>query len=277
MVVDFLRGRMLGTLDTGLNLIHVSDVARGHVLAAQRGRIGEKYILGHRNYSLAEIFAMLARITGLPAPRHRVPYRLVWLVALAMEGVAQLTGGPSRVPPGPRGYPLVGVFPMARRVPLKFFLEAARQYGDLVSVRLGLRRAYLVSHPDHIRHILQDSQHIYCKGPPAARVRPMFGESLTTIDGERWQHRRRLMLPAFHPQRLLALGPVITETTAAMLDRWERFAGRSQPLDVLSEMTDLTRLIIVRAVLGDVTPEEARAVGRTLGRVLERTDERLWS
>ena len=85
------------------------------------------------------------------------------------------------------------------------------------------------------------------------------------------------MLPAFHPQRLLALGPVITETTAAMLDRWERFAARSQPLDVLSEMTDLTRLIIVRAVLGDVTPEEARAVGRTLDSVFERTDERLWS
>ena len=118
---------------------------------------------------------------------------------------------------------------------------------------------------------------LYCKGPPAARVRPMFGESLTTIDGERWQHRRRLMLPAFHPQRLLALGPIITETTAAMLDRWERFAARSQPLDVLSEMTDLTRLIIVRAVLGDVTPEEARAVGRALDSVFERTDERLWS
>lgn len=98
MVVDFLMGRMVGTLDTGLNLIHVADVARGHILAAQKGRIGEKYVLGHRNHSLAEIFAMLGQITGLPAPRLRIPYRLVWLVALAMEGLARLTGRPPRVP-----------------------------------------------------------------------------------------------------------------------------------------------------------------------------------
>lgn len=98
MVVDFLRGRMFGTLDTGLNLVHVADVARGHIRAAQAGRVGEKYILGNRNCSLAEIFASLARITGLPAPRMRVPYALIWLVALANEGAARLTRRPPRVP-----------------------------------------------------------------------------------------------------------------------------------------------------------------------------------
>jgi dihydroflavonol-4-reductase len=98
MIVDFLKGRMVGTLDTGLNLVHVADVARGHILAAQKGRVGGKYILGNRDCSLAEIFEMLAGLTGLPAPRHRVPYALVWLVALAMEGVARLTGVPPRVP-----------------------------------------------------------------------------------------------------------------------------------------------------------------------------------
>jgi dihydroflavonol-4-reductase len=98
MVVDFLKGRMFGTLDTGLNLVHVADVARGHVLAAQTGRVGERYILGNRNCSLTEIFTMLARITGLPAPRFRVPYPLIWLVAVANEGPARLTGRPPRVP-----------------------------------------------------------------------------------------------------------------------------------------------------------------------------------
>lgn len=96
MIVDFLRGRMVATLDTGLNLVHVRDVARGHILAAEKGRIGEKYILGHQNCSLAEIFALLARITGLPAPRHRVPYAVAWLGALVMEAVARLTGTPPR-------------------------------------------------------------------------------------------------------------------------------------------------------------------------------------
>jgi dihydroflavonol-4-reductase len=98
IIVDFLKGRMFGTLDTGLNLVHVADVARGHILAAQRGRAGEKYILGNQNYSLGEIFQTLARMTGLPAPRFRVPYALIWLVALANEGHARVTGRAPRVP-----------------------------------------------------------------------------------------------------------------------------------------------------------------------------------
>jgi dihydroflavonol-4-reductase len=97
MLVDFLRGRMFGSLDTGLNLVHVRDVARGHLLAAQRGRVGEKYILGHRNLALAEIFGLLAELTGRPAPRLRVPYPVAWLAAAGMETAARLTRGTPRV------------------------------------------------------------------------------------------------------------------------------------------------------------------------------------
>ncbi len=130
MVVDFLEGRMFGTLDTGLNLVHVADVARGHILAAQKGRVGEKYILGHRNCSLAEIFAMLARITGLPAPRVRVPYSLIWLVALCLEGVARLTGKPPRVP-------LTGVR-MARK---HMYFDAAKAVRELGIPQTPIERA----------------------------------------------------------------------------------------------------------------------------------------
>src|SRR5262245_49735992 len=98
MILDYLLGRMVATLDTGLNLIHVADVARGHLLAAQLGRVGEKYILGCSNHSLADIFRLLERITGIRAPRLRVPHALVTLVALAGEAVARTTGRPPRVP-----------------------------------------------------------------------------------------------------------------------------------------------------------------------------------
>jgi dihydroflavonol-4-reductase len=74
MIVDFLRGQMPAFLDSGLNLIHVTDVARGHLLAESRGRPGEKYILGHQNLTLAEIFATLAQLSGVKAPRWRLPY-----------------------------------------------------------------------------------------------------------------------------------------------------------------------------------------------------------
>jgi len=98
MVLDYLLGRMFATLDTGLNLVHVADVARGHLLAASLGRPGEKYILGGENHSLTEIFRMLERITGIRAPRLRAPHALVYLVALASEGMACATGHPPRVP-----------------------------------------------------------------------------------------------------------------------------------------------------------------------------------
>ncbi|HXH82614.1 MAG TPA: hopanoid-associated sugar epimerase [Candidatus Tectomicrobia bacterium] len=97
MIVDFLLGRMVGTLDTGLNVVHVRDVAQGHLLAAERGRVGERYILGHRNLSLAEILGLLAALTGRPAPRWRVPYPLAWCSAACLEAVARVTRRPPAV------------------------------------------------------------------------------------------------------------------------------------------------------------------------------------
>ena len=98
MIVDFLKGKMVASLDTGLNLVHVRDVARGHILASERGRVGERYILGNENLSLLDIFRRLAAITGIAAPRFRIPYTVAWLAAAGMEGMARVTGRPPQVP-----------------------------------------------------------------------------------------------------------------------------------------------------------------------------------
>ena len=74
MIVDFLDRRMPAYVDTGLNLVDVRDVAEGHILAAERGRLGEKYILGNRNMTLKEILDTLSEITGIGAPRVRLPH-----------------------------------------------------------------------------------------------------------------------------------------------------------------------------------------------------------
>lgn len=98
IVVDFLNRRMPAYVDTGLNLIDVVDVAEGHLLAAERGRVGERYILGHRNLTLRRILETLAAITGLPAPRVRLP-RIVPLAAAAADTAwSRLTRRPPRVP-----------------------------------------------------------------------------------------------------------------------------------------------------------------------------------
>src|SRR5258706_3457137 len=81
VIVDFLNRKMPAYLDTGLNWVHVRDVAVGHILAAEKGRVGERYILGHAegNWTMKAAFAVLEGITGVPAPGFRVPY----FVALA--------------------------------------------------------------------------------------------------------------------------------------------------------------------------------------------------
>ena len=96
--VDFLRRKMPAYLETGLNLVDVRDVARGHLLAAQRGTIGERYILGHRNMSLQEILQLLAEVSGLPAPRFRIPYGVALAAGYMSEGIAAITKKPPAVP-----------------------------------------------------------------------------------------------------------------------------------------------------------------------------------
>lgn len=97
-IVDFLCGAMPAYLDTGLNIVDVRDVARGHLLACEKGRIGERYILGSENLTLQQIFVELERQSGVRAPRLRVPYGLAWLAAAVGGGIANWTGKPPRAP-----------------------------------------------------------------------------------------------------------------------------------------------------------------------------------
>jgi dihydroflavonol-4-reductase len=87
-------------VDTGLNWVHVRDVAAGHILAAEKGRIGERYILGHAegNWTMRQTLQVLAEITGQPAPSMRVPYLLALSAAYADEAIARLTGKPPKAP-----------------------------------------------------------------------------------------------------------------------------------------------------------------------------------
>ena len=98
ILVDFLRGAMPAYLDTGLNLVDVRDVAQGHLLAAERGRLGERYILGGQNLSLQEILQRLAAITGRQAPGVQIPYALAWLFGAAGTAWADWTGCAPRAP-----------------------------------------------------------------------------------------------------------------------------------------------------------------------------------
>ena len=91
MVLDAAAGRMPAYVDTGLNIVHVDDVAAGHVLALGRGRIGESYILGGHDLGMPQLLALVDDVMNRPVPRRaRLPHGLLWPVALGMEGAARL-------------------------------------------------------------------------------------------------------------------------------------------------------------------------------------------
>jgi dihydroflavonol-4-reductase len=91
IIVDFLNGRIPAYLETGLNLIHVDDVAQGHLLAYERGKVGEKYILGNQNVTLADMFRILEKISGKKAPRIRLPYLPILMLATVEHWLSRLT------------------------------------------------------------------------------------------------------------------------------------------------------------------------------------------
>jgi dihydroflavonol-4-reductase len=98
IIVDFLNGKMPAYVDTRLNLIDVRDVAAGHLLAAARGRPGERYILGHRNMTLAELLQGLASIAGRAAPRVRLPHWVPMALATLEAPLAWARRRPARIP-----------------------------------------------------------------------------------------------------------------------------------------------------------------------------------
>lgn len=98
IIVDFINGRMPAYLDTGLNIVHVKDVAQGHLLALERGRVGEKYILGNQNMTLSEIFVLLEKTSGVPAPRIRLPYAPVLALAYLNDALSRATGKEPKIP-----------------------------------------------------------------------------------------------------------------------------------------------------------------------------------
>src|SRR5450755_4366188 len=98
IVLDFLNGDMPAFIDTGLNVVDVRDTAEGHLLACERGRSGERYILGSENLTLEHILQKLARLTGGKAPTLKLPYAVAYCAGACSTAWAGITGKPPRVP-----------------------------------------------------------------------------------------------------------------------------------------------------------------------------------
>jgi cytochrome P450 len=131
---------------------------------------------------------------------------------------------------------------------VKLVTDASR-FGDVV--RLGLPgETHLLNHPRHVKHVLQDNHQNYRKGWVFDRIKPYWGESLLTADGDAWRQQRRRVQPSFKREHTVAFAPMITRRTAEMLGRWDRLADSREPLDLYSEMTQLALVIVGDVLFG---------------------------
>jgi cytochrome P450 len=160
---------------------------------------------------------------------------------------------------------------------LQYLLDAACQYGNVVQLRLGPSRVYLLSHPDDIKYVLQDNARNYRKSPQIKRVRPLFGNGLTTSEGEVWRRQRRLMQPAFQPQQLAPWVAVMSEMITTMLERWRPLAAHGHPLDMAAEMAALTQRIMGMTLFRTDLGSEIETVNRAMAVVEEELNRRVWA
>lgn len=174
-----------------------------------------------------------------------------------------------RTPPTPQGN-----IRQLVRDPLSYFLSLTQEHGDIVCYRPAPDPAYLVNHPDYIRHVLVENHRNYSKETYSNQAfKKIIGEGLINLEGEAWLRHRRLMQPAFHHSRLEKFDSMIVQATLDMLDRWQINFKSGQPVDIAREMAALTMTITSRALFGVDLGDEVNSIGEIINRVANLTEK----
>jgi cytochrome P450 len=155
-------------------------------------------------------------------------------------------------------------------------VDAWRQHGDVVRLKLAQYQAHLISHPDHIKYVLQDNYPNYTK---LQRVDDKFtqvaGNGLVSSRGDFWLRQRRMTQPIFHRQRISAFATVMTGAAARMLERWEAPAREGRPLDMRQEMVRLSLGVLTEALFSSDWGTAADDVGKAVTVSFEYVQRRL--
>src|SRR5215467_7195288 len=149
-------------------------------------------------------------------------------------------------PPGPSGVPFLGMLPAIKRDPLGVFMDAAQRFGEIVQIRIGPRRGFLITNPADIRHVLQDNAGNYHKSPLYDKLRVVLGNGLLTSEDDFWLRQRRIAQPAFHRQRIAGLAGTMADQARTTAAEWQSLASAGQLVDVEEEMMKLTRTVVLR-------------------------------
>lgn len=169
---------------------------------------------------------------------------------MATAGLS-IRNAPPRAAPMPPWKSPFGHLSALKKDPFALFLRCHAEFGDVVRLKLYHINAYLLSHPDHVHHVLQKKQPLYDKDlEPLKRLKPILGEGMLTADGTPWKHQRDVARPAFHNREVQSFGPDITDVAGDMIERWRAIAAKEGVLDMHQEMMHVTLRIAGRALFG---------------------------
>jgi cytochrome P450 len=171
-------------------------------------------------------------------------------------------------PPSPDRRPLIGHLNMFRRDPLKFLLDSAQDYGDIVYLKFGPQPVYLLNNPDFIKDVLVTNNRNFVKSRGLEMAKKFLGEGLLTSEGEFHRRQRRLAQPGFHRQRINGYAAVMTDYADRTRTRWQ--PGES--LGMWQEMMRLTLAIVGKTLFDADVEAEAPQIGAALTDVMQLFD-----
>ncbi len=169
-----------------------------------------------------------------------------------------------KLPPGPKGRPVLGNMFGYARDPLGFLTRCSHEYGDVVRLRFPGTLAYLITHPDHVEQVLVKKHRNFIKDKYTREELNVLGNGLLVNEGDFWRRQRRLAQPAFHSRRVEAYGETMVAFTERMLEVWRD----SEVRNIHTEMMHLTLEIVAKTLLDADIAGEAEGVGEALGEIM---------
>ncbi|HVX13539.1 MAG TPA: cytochrome P450 [Pirellulales bacterium] len=149
------------------------------------------------------------------------------------------------------------------RDPLGFQTMARERYGDVFRFRIGPVLLHFLYRPQDVQRVLHENQKNYLRGWHFRLLRKLFGQNLTTSEGEFWLRQRRLAQPAFHRQKLAEYSTVMVDVAGQLAERWQTIATEERPLDARDEMSRVSLAILSRTLFSRDMSHEADALGKT--------------
>lgn len=148
--------------------------------------------------------------------------------------------------------------------PLDFLLKKWKAEGDIFKFRLAHRYLIVISHPDYIKHVMQENHMNYKKSLAYRKLKLLLGNGLFTSEGEYWLKQRRLSQPAFHKERIANYFGTMVSFTNLLMDKWTAESKLGNKIYLHKEMTELTLKIISKTLLGIELSEEGKIVEENL-------------